>query len=81
MGSADNMDQLVLEEIGRAVADAVAGGVMISTGPLRARILEACPGCGLSKRQLDDLIIGSAAKAGVAVAFSGHQAWTNVSPV
>jgi hypothetical protein len=48
----------------------------LSSSAVARRIKDAHPGCALSEQQIENLVIGFAAKAGVAVQFG--QDWHDV---
>ena len=75
MGTSIVMD-LVFEEIQRTVAEyAEENGVLWASTAAR-RIKDAYQGCALTEQQIEDLVIGFAMKAGVAVRFG--QDWHDV---
>jgi hypothetical protein len=63
------IDGPVDEEIRRLVAEAVASRNTIATSECVKKIRTAFPTCGLSKRQITDRVIATAAAAGAAVEF------------
>ena len=73
----DIMD-LVFEEIERCVAEAGAQRGIVSTSIVGKRINATWPGCGLSKRQIEDMIIRLASKAGASVEFGEAKVWHSV---
>ena len=75
MGTSVVMD-LVFEEIQRTVAEyAEENGVLWASNAAR-QIKDAYPGCALTEQQIEDLVVGSAMRAGVAVRFG--QDWHDV---
>ena len=70
MGSSVVTD-LLFEEINRTVADAIASEEVVWASTAARRLKAAYPGCAYSESQIEELVIGFAAKAGVPVEF-GH---------
>ena len=62
---------LVFEEIERTVADAVVANRILRASTTARRLKETYPGCQFKERQITDLVIGFAYRAGLAVEF-GH---------
>jgi hypothetical protein len=62
---------LVYEEIERTVADAIANEGVLWASTAARRVKETYPGCAFTEREIEELVIGFAAKAGVPVEF-GH---------
>jgi CheY-like chemotaxis protein len=73
----DVMD-LIFEEIERNVAEASAEGGIVSTSIVVERINATWPGSGLSKRQIEDMVIRLGSKAGAAVEFGEAKVWHRV---
>jgi len=62
---------LLFEEIHRKVADSIATGEILWSSNAARQLKEAYFGCAFTERQIEDLVIGLASKAGVPVEF-GH---------
>jgi hypothetical protein len=62
---------LMFEEIERTVADAIAHEEVLWASTAARRVKETYPDCAFTERQIEDLVIGFASKAGVPVEF-GH---------
>ena len=62
--------ELIREEIGREIADAVREGSILRTGPIALRIAAAYGESGLEPQQIADEIARAGARAGVAVEIS-----------
>jgi hypothetical protein len=68
----------VFEVIERHIADARAQEALLPTRQVIEAVRDNCADCGLSERQIEDLIIELAAREGVAVAFGASEAWHKV---
>jgi len=62
---------LVFEEIEQAVTDAIAAEEILQASTAARRVKQAYPRCQFTERQIEDLMIGFAMKAGVPVNL-GH---------
>lgn len=61
----------LFEEINRTVADAIAAGEVVWASTAARQLKAAYPGCTLTEKQIEELVIDFATKAGVPVEF-GH---------
>ena len=62
---------LLFEEISRTVADAIATEGIVWASTSARQLKKTYPGCDLTEREIEEVVVGFAAKAGVAVEF-GH---------
>jgi hypothetical protein len=62
---------LLFEEINRTVGEAIATGDVLWASTAARQLKEAYAGSPFTEREIEDLVIGFAAKAGVPVEF-GH---------
>ncbi len=62
---------LVFEGINRTVAEAIATEGVVWASTAARQLKQAYPGCVFTEREIQDLVIGFASKAGVPVEF-GH---------
>jgi hypothetical protein len=70
---------LLFEEINWTVADAIATGDVLWASNAARELKGAYPGCTFTERQVQDLVIGFAMKAGVPVEF-GHSRVSSGTP-
>lgn len=65
---------LLFEEINRMVADAIAAERILWASTAAHQLKTSYPGCAFTENQIEELVIGFAAKAGVPVEFGHSQA-------
>lgn len=63
---------LLFEEISRTVADAIASEGVVWASTAARQLKATYPGCAFTESQIEELVIGFAAKAGVPVEFGHH---------
>ena len=66
------IEDLVAEEIRRAVANGVANGGILSIADCVAEIVSIYPNCGFSKRQIADELMMAAARIAVEIGPPTH---------
>ncbi len=74
------MTDLLFEEINRTVADAIATGEVLWASNAARKLMKAYSDCAFTEREIEDLVVGFAAKAGVPVEF-GHPSGSDGLPL